>query len=311
MGESSKGHPIRVAARRTGTPETTLRAWERRYGAVSPARAETGRRLYSDEDIERLILIRQAVDGGRAISGVAGLSAAELQEMVRKDQAAAAMAESSGERGDRTSEADLIERCMTAVKEMDARSLSSLLSRAAIRLTALALIDEVIMPLLHRIGDDWYRNRLSPRHEHLATTTVRSVLSQIRLGSQSPGAETIVIGTPAGQLHDLGTEFVAAVGVTEGWNVLNLGANVPAHDIVLAASDTNARVVALSIVHPSDDPRVEDAFAYLGEHLSPSVTLVVGGQAVDSYRTSVEAAGGIEIQSSRALSVLLANLSKQ
>lgn len=86
---------------------------------------------------------------------------------------------------------------------------------------------------------------------------------------------------------------------------------MPAHDIVFAARDSDARVVALSLVYPPDDPQVEDAFAFLGEQLSSSVTLVVGGQAVESYRESVEAAGGIEVRSSRALSALLANLSEE
>ena len=47
-------HPIQVVVRRTGLSADLLRAWERRYAAVEPGRTSTGRRLYSDRDIERL-----------------------------------------------------------------------------------------------------------------------------------------------------------------------------------------------------------------------------------------------------------------
>ena len=51
---SAPRYAIRIAAQRSGITPDTLRAWERRYGAVTPARSGTARRLYSDADIERL-----------------------------------------------------------------------------------------------------------------------------------------------------------------------------------------------------------------------------------------------------------------
>lgn len=78
-------HPIKVASSRTGLPASVLRTWERRYGAVEPKRTETGRRSYSDEEIRRLSLIRQAVDGGRAVGEVATIPTEELERLVQGD----------------------------------------------------------------------------------------------------------------------------------------------------------------------------------------------------------------------------------
>ena len=64
---------IAAVSRLTGIPETTIRMWERRYGVVEPARSAGNGRLYSRADIERLQLLKAAVDAGHAIGTVASL----------------------------------------------------------------------------------------------------------------------------------------------------------------------------------------------------------------------------------------------
>jgi DNA-binding transcriptional MerR regulator len=61
---------IRAASALTGINENTLRAWERRYGLISPERTAKGYRLYSDEDIARLRLIQRAMRGGIPVGRV-------------------------------------------------------------------------------------------------------------------------------------------------------------------------------------------------------------------------------------------------
>jgi MerR family transcriptional regulator, light-induced transcriptional regulator len=81
-------HPMRVVTRRTGLSADLLRAWERRYEVVTPARSESGRRLYSDADIERLRLLYRATLAGRTIGQVAELPTDALAALVRRDAAA-------------------------------------------------------------------------------------------------------------------------------------------------------------------------------------------------------------------------------
>ena len=61
---------IRAASALTGINQNTLRAWERRYGLISPERTPKGYRLYSDEDLERLRLIRRAMHEGVPVGRV-------------------------------------------------------------------------------------------------------------------------------------------------------------------------------------------------------------------------------------------------
>src|SRR5690606_24808776 len=86
--EDLQRHPIAVVAERTGLSQDLLRVWERRYDAVTPARSETGQRLYSDSDVERLRLLDAAVGAGRRIGNIASLPTDELAKMVAEDRAA-------------------------------------------------------------------------------------------------------------------------------------------------------------------------------------------------------------------------------
>src|SRR3954467_15449769 len=55
-------YTIKQAATRTGVSVPTIRAWERRYGVVSPARTAAGYRLYDDDAVERLSAMRSLVE---------------------------------------------------------------------------------------------------------------------------------------------------------------------------------------------------------------------------------------------------------
>ena len=73
-------YPIRAVSKLTGLTVDTLRAWERRYEAIKPSRAGRGR-VYSEADIRRLNLLRQAVEAGHAIGQVASLSDQRLAQL--------------------------------------------------------------------------------------------------------------------------------------------------------------------------------------------------------------------------------------
>ena len=66
-------YPIRAVSKLTGIGIDTLRAWERRHGAVTPLRDGRGR-MYTNDDIARLRLLRSAVEEGHSIGRLAELS---------------------------------------------------------------------------------------------------------------------------------------------------------------------------------------------------------------------------------------------
>jgi AAA family ATP:ADP antiporter len=76
-----------VVARRTGLSAHVIRIWEKRYGAVEPERTGTNRRLYSDEQIERLSLLRDLTQAGHRIGHVAKLPTEKLRQLAKESDA--------------------------------------------------------------------------------------------------------------------------------------------------------------------------------------------------------------------------------
>src|SRR5690349_14200348 len=85
---ASHRHPIQVVARRTGLSADVIRAWEKRYAVVTPVRSETGRRLYSEADVERLRQVARATLTGRTVAQAAALPLEELAALARAETAA-------------------------------------------------------------------------------------------------------------------------------------------------------------------------------------------------------------------------------
>jgi MerR family transcriptional regulator, light-induced transcriptional regulator len=276
--EQGARHPIGVVAERTGLSQEVLRVWERRYGAVRPIRAEGGQRLYTDEDVERLRLLRRATQGGRNIGGVAGLPMAELTRLVREDEEAGTRRSGNGA-GAALVPVDL-EPALARVRALDGDALEAQLRRMAAVLGAAHFLEQVVAPFMRRVGEEWHGGRISPAHEHLATAAVQRVVMGV-LGSlgESEDAPVFVAAAPSGERHEIGALLAAAAAASEGWRVVYLGADLPAEDIAAAAVSTGARAVGVSVVFAEDRQNVAAEIRSLRERLPASVPLLVGGMA--------------------------------
>ena len=279
-------HPIKVVARRTGLSPDVIRAWEKRYEAVVPQRTPTGHRLYSDADLERLLLLSRVVEAGRRIGDVAGLSLDRLHGLAAEDEEArqrAPMTSRTAPRGGESA-ADFLGRALLAVEALDGQALDETLQGATVSLSGPVLRRDLLLPLMHRVGEGWRRGTLRIAHEHLASAIVRSFLGTIRgTANLSPSAPRLLVTTPAGQAHELGALIVASGAAESGWRVTYLGPNLPAEEIAAVAREQRVRAVALSLVYPPDDPQVHMELQKLRRLLGDEVTVFVGGTEAASY----------------------------
>jgi len=99
------------------------------------------------------------------------------------------------------------------------------------------------------------------------------------------------VGTPTGQIHELGAILVSAAASNLGWNVVYLGTSLPATDIAGTARQTKARAVALSIVYPEDDPTLPDELQRLRQYLPEGVEILVGGRGATAYANTLLSIG--------------------
>lgn len=278
-------YPIRVAAQRSGITPDTLRAWERRYEAVTPTRTEADRRLYSDGDIRRLRLLRELVDQGHGIGGIATLPESELVDLLDGSPAAPAAP---------AAEAPLPElaRARAALQALDAATLRQTLMRAMIELGPERSIEQLIAPLCRDIGHAWEDGSISVAHEHVASVALRNalggLLDMLYIGGTGPA---VVVATPAGERHEFGAMMAAAIALSAGWGATYLGPDVPAKDIAVAMRQLGASTVLLSVVREHDPAVLVQELRVLRERVGPQVRIVVGGAGTATVASSLHAAG--------------------
>lgn len=281
-------HPMGVVVQRTGLTAHVLRAWERRYGAVTPGRTEGGQRLYSDADVVRLRLLKRATEQGRPIGTVATRPTAELIALVGAERPGRELwrrpgtaADAGGWAGSGGSVGASLRRCLEAADRMDRRTLRSELMQAVVGLGAHGFVTGVVAPLLERVGELWEAGDLRPAQEHVVSTAVRQVLDWL-LGRYDPPGEAplLVAGTPAGELHEFGALLAAVVAADAGWRVLYLGPSLPSDEIAAAAQRAGAGVVAVSVVdgEEGEGGRAGEELAALRALLPEWVLLVAGGR---------------------------------
>lgn len=283
MTTSPALHPVRQVIRRTGLSADLLRAWERRYAAVVPARTSGGQRLYSDDDIERLVLLRRLTQQGHAIGQVATLATPRLREMLVADSLGAGADRGVGDAGATgdTRFAALEREAMGHVERLDGQGLEALLRRLTQHEGITPIIEAVIVPLMREVGERWHRREFTPAHEHLATSVIERTLHWMLDGVVEPAdAPRIALATTQGERHEVGIQVAATIAAVEGWRPIYLGADLPAIAIAEATLGAGARVLALSVASPATTSLAE--LRQIREALPARIAVVLGGAGAAS-----------------------------
>ena len=101
----------------------------------------------------------------------------------------------------------------------------------------------------------------------------------------------MLVATPAGDRHAIGAALVGAVAAVEGWEVIYIGADLPANDIASAALVTSSRLVALSVVYVDQPERVHDEFRSLRSLLPRNLDIVAGGGGIAGISSQLQTIG--------------------
>ncbi len=307
---SAASHPIKIVARLTGLSPFVVRIWEQRYGAVKPERTGGNRRLYSDEQVERLNLLREVTQAGHNIGLVARWPTEKLRQQAADSTGLTSPTKPAAAAAP-TSIHSIHQECVAAMRALDARAFEGALKRGVASFGTMGLLQRVIAPLTQMIGELWIAGSISVGHEHLATSVLRTfLLNAARPFGETKHSPRLVVATPAGQIHELGALLVAAMATQLDWEVIYLGASLPAPEIAGAARQSHARAVALSLVYPEDDSRLDNELALLRELLPAEVSILAGGRAMPAYHDAIKKINAIQISDLTGLATQLEGLRK-
>ena len=221
--------PLRIGefARRTGLSPELLRAWERRYGLFSPIRSDGGFRLYTPEDAARVARMQQGL--------AEGLSAAEAARRALAEERPTE-GRLDGARG----------RLVTAIRAYDEPGIQGVLDEAFAQFALETVLEDLVLPVLREIGDEWANGELEIAQEHFAINVLRErLLAHARPWGRG-GGPLAILACPPGERHDIGLIAFGLALRSHGWRILFLGADTPLETVARAAAATEPKLVVVA-----------------------------------------------------------------
>lgn len=273
-------YTIKTVVQQTGITSATLRAWERRYGVLSPGRSDGGYRLYSERDIATLRWLKGQVDAGVSIS-----SAVTLLELQQADegsspepQPALNPAAPHGPRHAGMIIGELL-AALLAFREAEAETI---LAEAFALYSVEDVTEEIITPVLIEIGERWHRGEASIVQEHFATAFLRHRLAALFRAYSQPAAGPLAItGAAPGEWHDIGILLVALALRRHGWRVIHLGQNMPALHLAEEIQRLRPNLVCLSATTTESIPGLLAAAEAIDSLPPPKPRLALGGRILN------------------------------
>jgi DNA-binding transcriptional MerR regulator len=221
-------------SKRSGVSPDLLRAWERRYGLLSPVRSAGGLRLYKPADVERVRVMRQHLADGLAAS-----EAAALASRIGLEDEAALMALRPEAMRDEL--ADALDR-------YDEPRAQAILDRLLAVATVDTLLSEVVLPYLRELGERWLRGEASVAQEHFASSIVRGRLLGLARGWGLGLGPTAVLACLPGEQHDLALIAFGLALRSRGWRIVYLGGDSPIETVEEVSRQLDPSLVVLTAV---------------------------------------------------------------
>jgi DNA-binding transcriptional MerR regulator len=261
MDTETRGH-LRIGelSHRTGVSPELLRAWERRYGLLRPARSAGGFRLYSDADEARVRRMK-----AHLARGVSAAQAARLAER-------AATAESPAGAMDA-----LRAELRDALEGFDEAGAQRVLDAALNSFSLDAVISDLLIPYLDDLGERWARDEVTVAQEHFASNLIRGRMLALGRSWDAGYGPRAVLACPEGELHDLGIVLFGVALGRRGWRITFLGANTPVATLISTAREVSPDAVVIAATDPDLFARdLQDLAAIARDY-----RLIVAGRGAD------------------------------
>ncbi len=143
------------------------------------------------------------------------------------------------------------ERLHRLLVEGDELSARQLLERLHGGVETLTLCEELLSPVLARIGAGWAEGRISVAEEHRAAAICERLLARIAVHPRGRPRGVAVVCTPPGEEHSLPSSMAALCLRADRWQVHHLGTQVPVPDLLALLGAVKADLLVLSVINPA------------------------------------------------------------
>lgn len=239
----------------SGIKAHTLRIWEKRYQIFNPSRTETNIRLYSLDELQKLLSISFLNGYGYKISRVAEYSESELNKLVKQVYS------------EKTNAGFSINVLKVAMLNFDAVLFNETYRELSKTKNFSQIFLQVYIPFLREIGMLWQTNAIKPIHEHFISYLIHQKLieniSLIQTEEQLINNDrTIVLFLPENEVHEISLMFINYQLISKGYRTIYLGSSVPYNDLLeLNKFYDNVQYVSYFTIMP----HIDDVDKYLSD----------------------------------------------
>lgn len=272
-------YTIKRAAELTGVAVATLRAWERRYGIGTPARTDSGYRLYDEQAISDINAMQHLITQGWAPKQAAD------EVVMRRGQVRAAHAAPSEDLEFELTQ--LRARVLDAAKAMNELQLTYALDQMFSKASFEYVVDHWLTPLMREIGEQWIAGTLDIAAEHFVSNAVmRRLGAAFESAPLPPRGPMVLVGLPTGSYHEIGPLAFATAARRIGLGALYLGADVPNEAWTKPVDAHAASAVVISVVLDADVATTQQLVDDMGRR-HPELVVAVAGRLHQEIKGSV------------------------
>jgi DNA-binding transcriptional MerR regulator len=261
-------YSIKELEQLSGIKAHTIRMWEKRHKVIAPRRTPGNIRLYSDDDLKKIINISLLNNNGLKISRIAAMSVEEINGMILDLS------------GKNPATDIFIDQLVVAMVDIDEESFEQILTSIVDKFGFERSITEVVYPFMEKIGVLWQTGTITPAHEHFISNLVRQrIISHIAtLPISTKKSKKAILFLPEGELHEIGLLFFHYLVRNKGFKTFYLGQSVPHRDLKAIYDIHRPRVLITSLISSPPASLLEKYIQTLSTDFSDATILASGRQ---------------------------------
>ena len=287
---SETKHPIQIVSRRTGLSADVIRAWERRYKAVKPSRSSNGRRLYSDNDVKKLMLLQRIISGGRRIGDIAKLNVKNLEDLVESDESATVIKTSLANRPSTGSVMESFDGCIEAIGELDANKLINLFEVAYKELGPIFLLEDLFAPLVQHVRDECKLGTFRQSQEKFVVELMQSFLLMNSTKSNKSLNNKILIISPISHKDNLSMLRLSLVCEDSDWMPVYIGTSISADEILFSYEQGRCDLLMV-VIDPNGNQQFLPNELRKIRSLIKDDEILIFGETTSSYQDVIKETG--------------------
>lgn len=256
-------YPMRLVTKMTGLSADTVRAWERRYQAVTPHRTEGNTRRYSSRQIRRLLLLSEATRRGHSISSIARMDEPTLEDLLAKDRPGIDVLVERAH----PDQAEMLRLAYVgAIARFDGKEGYEILTKAATFLNPEFFLEQVLLPILLEVEQRWSSPAVGHSQQQIFVHHLHGLVHAAQRTDPGIRRARVIVASPESESREMHALVAALFLHRAGLEPIYVGRNGDQDDLDWSVSMSRASRLLLvaSMLRPLAFPvplSVFDPFA--------------------------------------------------